>query len=396
VNPKKFCAAFRDENDNPICVSEQKDTFEFFSLFMEKLETHLKDTPYQNLYKITFEGTLCNQLICKECPHSSERDEAFLGLNIEVKNKRHLSEGLAKFIESEILEGDNAYFCERCKRKVNTIKRVVIKKLPNHIMFVLKRFEFDFDTFNKVKINDFYEFPLTLNMKPYTIYQNESSSAYEDEYFQYKLAGVIIHLGIADAGHYYSLIQDRYSENNYRWIEFNDTNVKYFDSNHLPNDCFGYDEKSDISTNNLNRFKNAYILIYDRKNFDAEDHHINDIHEEIDNRNIKISPEIFTNFEMENRSLFINKILFNKEFFNFFLNILQDTNENKMKTFEKCQYVIDYFLFVLLRFWEKQSYIAYYFMKIKEYLDKVLIFFIFLLIFFIKIHYFFFISNNID
>ena len=376
MNPKKFCVAFRDENSNPICVSEQKDTFEFFSLFMERLEIYLKDTPYQNLFKMTFEGVLCNQLICKECPHSSERDEAFLGLNIEVKNKRHLSEGLSKFIESEVLEGDNAYFCEQCKRKVNTIKRVVIKKLPNHIMFVLKRFEFDFDTFNKVKINDFYEFPSTINMKPYTIYQNENGTvpAHENEYFEYKLAGIIIHLGIADAGHYYSLIQDRYSETNYRWIEFNDTNVKNFDTSHLAGECFGYDEKCDISSNNLNRFKNAYILIYDRKKIFVEDNYQNQFYEEFTNnsKNIKLNKEVISNYEMENKSLFINKILFNKEFFSFFLSILPDNNDSKTKTFEKCQYVIDYFLFVLLRFWEKQSYTAYYFMKIKEYLDKVI------------------------
>ena len=375
VNPKKFCAAFRDESGNPICVSEQKDTFEFFSLFMEKLEIYLKDTPYQNLFKMTFEGVLCNQLICKECPHSSERDEAFFGLNIEVKNKRNLPEGLEKFIESEVLEGDNAYFCEQCKRKVNTIKRVVIKKLPNHLMFVLKRFEFDFDTFNKVKLNDFYEFPKTINMRPYTIYQNGAACPHDPDYFQYKLAGVIIHLGVADAGHYYSLIQDRYSENNHRWIEFNDTNVKNFDENYIANECFGFDEKSDFSNNTLNRFKNAYILVYDRKKLLIDDINPSGNNEEIvasSWNNIDIDQDIRLCYENENKCLHINKVLFNKEFFNFFLGILPDPSENKPKSLEKCQIVIDYFLFVLLRYWEKQNFTACYFIKIREYLDKVI------------------------
>lgn len=377
VNPKKFCAAFRDENGNPICVSEQKDTFEFFSLFMEKLEPYLKDTPYQNLYKLTFEGTLCNQLICKECPHSSERDEAFLGLNIEVKNKKNLAEGLSKFIESEILEGDNAYFCERCKRKVNTIKRVVIKKLPNHLMFVLKRFEFDFDTFNKVKINDFYEFPIMIDMKPYTIYQNCEKTPYEDDYFQYKLSGVIIHLGIADAGHYYSFVQDRYYDQYGKWIEFNDTTVKNFDLNHLANECFGFDEKNDAGNNNLNRFKNAYILIYDKKKFYNEEGPVENMqsHEifKMNYKAVTIPKSVEQIYEIENQSLLINKVLFNKEFFSFFLNILSDNHDNKAKTIEKYQYFIDYFLFVLLRYWDKQNFITVYFIKIKEYLDKVVI-----------------------
>jgi ubiquitin carboxyl-terminal hydrolase 9/24 len=76
-----------------VCVSEQKDAFEFFSLLTEKLEKYLKKSPYSGLYKSTFEGVLSNQLICQGCPHSSERDEPFLGLNIEVKNKKHLLEG---------------------------------------------------------------------------------------------------------------------------------------------------------------------------------------------------------------------------------------------------------------------------------------------------------------
>lgn len=31
---------------------------------------------------------------------------------------------------------------------------------------------------------------------------------YADEYYEYQLRGVIIHVGTADHGHYYSLIKD--------------------------------------------------------------------------------------------------------------------------------------------------------------------------------------------
>jgi len=55
-------------------------------------------------------------------------------------------ESLQAFTQGEMLEGDNAYLCERCDKKVPTLKRVCIKKLPNILMLVLKRFEFDFDT----------------------------------------------------------------------------------------------------------------------------------------------------------------------------------------------------------------------------------------------------------
>jgi len=71
-------------------------------------------------------------------------------------------------VEGEMLEGDNAYFCEKCEKKVNTLKRCCIKRMPNNLFLVLKRFEFDFDTMQKVKLNDYCEFPMELDMSPYS------------------------------------------------------------------------------------------------------------------------------------------------------------------------------------------------------------------------------------
>lgn len=66
-----------------------------------------------------------------------------------------------------MLEGDNAYYCEKCEKKVNTLKRCCIKRMPNVLFMVLKRFEFNFDTMNKFKINDYCEFPMQIDMKEY-------------------------------------------------------------------------------------------------------------------------------------------------------------------------------------------------------------------------------------
>lgn len=43
-------------------------------------------------------------------------------------------------IEGEILDGENAYYCEACDKKVSALKRISLKKLPNHLIFVLKRY----------------------------------------------------------------------------------------------------------------------------------------------------------------------------------------------------------------------------------------------------------------
>jgi len=49
-------------------------------------------------------------------------------------------------ITGEMLEGDNAYQCSKCDKKVSALKRMCFKKLPNHLILVLKRFEFDYNT----------------------------------------------------------------------------------------------------------------------------------------------------------------------------------------------------------------------------------------------------------
>mgnify|MGYP000724415970 CR=1 FL=1 len=66
-----------------------------------------------------------------------------------------------------MLEGDNAYLCEKCDKKVDTLKRTCIKKLPTTLIIALRRFEFDYDRMIRVKVNDYCEFTMELDMEPY-------------------------------------------------------------------------------------------------------------------------------------------------------------------------------------------------------------------------------------
>ncbi len=67
-----------------------------------------------------------------------------------------------------MLELDNAYNCEKCATKRDTLMRHCIKTLPNTLIFNLKRFDFDFEEMKKVKLNDYFEFPMELNVENYT------------------------------------------------------------------------------------------------------------------------------------------------------------------------------------------------------------------------------------
>jgi len=168
VNPKGFCHAFKDWDGNPTNVLEQMDVEEFFNMLMDRIETAIKGTPQASTIQYHFGGKYASEMICKGCPHKYEREEPFLFVGVPVKNQRSIQQGLLASVQGEMLEGDNAYYCEKCDKKVDTLKRTCIKKLPRYLILPLKRFEFDYDRMVRVKVNDYCEFPVELNMEPYT------------------------------------------------------------------------------------------------------------------------------------------------------------------------------------------------------------------------------------
>jgi hypothetical protein len=101
----------------------------------------------------------------------------------------------------------------------------------------------NYETFLRQKLNDRFEFPLDLDLYPYSSEglawkekvdeQRKSSaspeasasqdsptfeepprsySAQPKEYYEYQLVGVVVHVGTADSGHYYSFIRERSDE----------------------------------------------------------------------------------------------------------------------------------------------------------------------------------------
>mmetsp|Transcript_26181 Transcript_26181/g.46675 ORF Transcript_26181/g.46675 Transcript_26181/m.46675 type:complete len:2194 (-) Transcript_26181:2-6583(-) len=277
VNTKELCAAFTDSEGQPINVNEQKDVFEFAITFMDKLERELKGSHQENLINLHFGGLQAQELIGKGiCNHRSERDEVFLVLPLEVKHKKSILDSLNSFVEGDTLEGENAYQCDRCEAKVSALKRTSIRHLPNVLVLALRRFEFNFDTMQRVKLNDHCEFPMELDMEPYTLEgldklneQEDAGTKPPESYYKYKLKGVLIHMGTADSGHYYTFIKRRDADH---WIEFNDTLVKRFDPSDLETEAFGGEEKFSYSgagsqevTALRERQRNAYMLFYERE-----------------------------------------------------------------------------------------------------------------------------------
>ena len=235
-----------------------------------------------------------DQKICHGCPCRYEREQSFMALNLTVKSN-NLLESLSEFVKGELLEGDNAYFCEKCSVKRNTTKRMCIKSLPQTLVIQLKRFHYDWETNRALKFDDYFEFPWILDMGPYTAqgisakedrdrFQSKLSSglrlntSLKDVSNIYDLVGVTVHSGQANAGHYYSFIRERKGNsvtnaNKNKWFKFNDTSVEEFEMNDesLKAECFGGKfkvKKKEGSSlpEERQRYWNGYILFYQSRN----------------------------------------------------------------------------------------------------------------------------------
>ena len=304
--PEKFWHCFRLYGQ-PVNVREQQDALEFFIQVVDQVDEHLHKLGRPKLFSSKFEGVFSDQKICQGCPCRYEREETFMALNLTVKSN-NLQDSLDQFVKGELLDGDNAYYCEKCKAKRNAIKRMCIRTLPQTLVIQLKRFHYDWETNRALKFDDFFQFPWTIDMSPYTTQgiaatedlgglsssnlkspRTPSSSSQSSRRLSfgrkpgdfsspqqvpecpYELVGVVVHSGQATAGHYYSFIKER---SRGRWLKFNDTTVEAFDMNDetLTTECFGgtFKAKKDGKIGNSNlpetrqRYWNAYILVYEQ------------------------------------------------------------------------------------------------------------------------------------
>lgn len=251
--PEKFWRCFRLFGQ-PVNVREQQDAFEFFTQIVDQVDEYLMAHKKPKIFSKKFEGVFSDQKICQGCPHRYEREQTFMALNLTVKSN-DLQESLDQFVKGELLEGENAYYCETCDEKRNTIKRMCIQSLPQTLVIQLKRFHYDWETNRAVKFDDFFKFPWTLEMGPYTaegirraeregqrtepdeggpvdnsnarkkgdinIESNEKKTPrklsfsktflkdHADISHPYELVGIVVHSGQANAGHYYSYIKER-------------------------------------------------------------------------------------------------------------------------------------------------------------------------------------------
>lgn len=264
VDPYDFAMSIRTYDETAIDVNVQMDVDEFYNLLFDRWEGQVLSSTDKQAFRSIYGGQLVQQVKSEECPHISERLEPFSAIQCDIKGKSTLQESLQAYVDGEVMEGDNKYKCSTCDKHVNAVKRACLKDIPNNLIFHLKRFDFNLRTLQRNKINDYFSFPLSIDMRPYKVehLMNTGEDVAEDSF---ELVGILVHSGTAESGHYYSYVRERPSTTN-AWFEFNDDVVSTFDPSLIESHCYGGTEGSDSSsaTTSFEKPWSAYMLFYER------------------------------------------------------------------------------------------------------------------------------------
>ncbi|KAH1013809.1 hypothetical protein HUJ04_002748 [Dendroctonus ponderosae] len=275
----------------PVNLREQQDAVEFFMSLVESLDEALKTLGHEQIMSKILGGSYSDQKICKGCPHRYSKEEPFSVISVDIRNHSSLPDSMEQYVKGELLEGADAYHCEKCAKKVVTVKRLCVKKLPPILAIQLKRFEYDFERVCAIKFNDYFEFPRELDMEPYTvsglakiegeIIDCDLDPSNSDVCTKYRLSGIVVHSGQASGGHYYSYIRHRDPSGEVRWYKFDDGDVsecRMGEDEEMKGQCFGGEYMGEMFDPMLKRttyrrqkrWWNAYMLFYTRHDVEEE------------------------------------------------------------------------------------------------------------------------------
>ncbi|GAA53917.1 ubiquitin carboxyl-terminal hydrolase 40 [Clonorchis sinensis] len=115
-----------------------------------------------------------------------------------------VEDSLAAHTQMERLTGENQYFCDGCRCKVDAIKMTRFEELPPILTLSLSRFYFDSKLMQSVKLEKRCSFPFVLDMSGYFTDKTHRTAKYD-------LFSVVLHVGgSTGGGHYHAFIKDPY------------------------------------------------------------------------------------------------------------------------------------------------------------------------------------------
>ena len=191
----------------------QDDAQEYVIELLDAIERDVASSslPPCNLMK----GTYVSRITCSVCHGISDTVDPIETLSLEINGVDSVTAALKRFTAVERLEGDNAYACERCKRKTTATKKIGLVVPPQILIVHLKRFSFR--SFGASKLFHTVGFVNKLNLGPSLMDLNEAQlaavtasapdalTADGSVVLEYELCSVLEHSGdSAHSGHYFT------------------------------------------------------------------------------------------------------------------------------------------------------------------------------------------------
>ncbi|NXN97374.1 UBP36 hydrolase, partial [Rhinopomastus cyanomelas] len=203
-----------------IHFGRQEDAHEFLRYTIDAMQkaclngcTKLdRQTQATTLVHQIFGGYLRSRVKCSVCKNVSDTYDPYLDLSLEIGQAANIVRALELFVRPDLLGGENAYLCARCKKKVPASKRFTIHRASNVLTLSLKRFA----DFGRRKITKDVGYPEFLDIRPYM-------SQRHGDPVTYGLYAVLVHSGFScHAGHYYCYVK----ASNGQWYQMNDDLVR--------------------------------------------------------------------------------------------------------------------------------------------------------------------------
>ncbi len=207
--PIKLLGYFKSKIDSFVGF-QQQDSHDFLMSFI--------DLCFQDSDPYIY-GKTSTKVKCVECENISQRIEDYSTINLfvsdEPTNLVNLIKGYLKIEHNN--DQNNLYRCDRCNKNTISMSKIDLKKVPQRLIFVLKRYNNDGS-----KKQTEVDIPMSLNL-----FVDQVTN-------RYSLTGVVCHVGTYNKGHYYSDIKiDK------DWYQFDDELINIY-SDYKPSSTKSY------------------------------------------------------------------------------------------------------------------------------------------------------------
>ena len=258
IDPSSFVTKWTGWDGQIVNPREPEDAVEFLQMIIERL-----DEKYRGITSM-FKGKVVHTLVGREIDFTNKSIEDFITLSLEVKNHKCIEESLNTFLAPDKFEGSNGYNVEGYG-VINADMFHKIKESPEILIIQLKRFEYNLSSNTRVKVNSEYHFPLELDIS--SVMENNSYDENIANPYIYDLIGIVMHMGSAVAGHYFSHVKTEFG----KWVTLNDLQISKSNEEKILIEAagghFNYQKSKEYGSlgQNIEKDMNGYLLFYRKR-----------------------------------------------------------------------------------------------------------------------------------